>query len=211
MADMSSDMIVDAAGWFPTASRTQTTFRESPMSADKYPSIEYVRQCLRYEDGRLFWRNRVVGHFSDERAWRIWNTRWAHKEAGCLVNRAKHPQWLIRIDRVHFLRHILVWAIHHGEWRLGIDHKDRDPLNDRIGNLRSATQSQNLANQSISSVNKSGYKGVSWDKTNRKWRAVIMVEKKYIHLGRFDDPAMASEAYMEAARKYFGEFASTGA
>lgn len=88
-----------------------------------------------------------------------------------------------------------------------IDHINGDGLDNRKCNLRICTNSQNNANKGKQKNNKSGYKGVSWDKTRNKWKADIMVNKKTIYLGRFNVINDAARAYNNAAVKYFGEFA----
>jgi hypothetical protein len=86
-----------------------------------------------------------------------------------------------------------------------VDHKDGNTLNNSRNNLRCCTQSQNLANSKIYPTNKSGYKGVS--KRGNKWRAVIMKDKRSIHLGYFASVIEAAQAYNKEAVKIFGEFA----
>ncbi len=181
------------------------------MSIDKYPSIDFVRQCVREEDGRLFWLVRPRDHFVDERAWKIWNTRFSLKEAGNLfTTNGIDQRWQLNFYGQKILRYVVVWALHHGRWELGLDHKDRNPLNDRIENLRIATHEQNMRNASKPSTNISGYKGVAWESKRQKWFASIRINGKSKYLGRFDDPLEAHNAYMDAARKYFGEFACQG-
>ena len=87
------------------------------------------------------------------------------------------------------------------------DQKDRNTFNNQRLNLREATPSQNKMNSKIRSDNTSSYKGVSWCKLMQKWKARITVNGKRIHLGYFDDPKEAHEAYCTAADQYFGEFA----
>jgi len=55
--------------------------------------------------------------------------------------------------------------------------------------------------------NKSGYRGVSFDKSRNKWHAEITVDWKKIHLGRFDTPEQAALAYNKAAIEQRGELA----
>lgn len=87
------------------------------------------------------------------------------------------------------------------------DHIDHDGLNNRRSNLRAATPSQNNMNQRPSGRGGSKYKGVSWDKRNLRWRALIRLNGRNIELGRYRDEHAAGEAYNAAARELFGEFA----
>lgn len=88
-----------------------------------------------------------------------------------------------------------------------VDHADRNPLNNRKENLRLANKSQNAANSKISSNNTSGYTGVCFDKTTKRWIATIKHNNQRIWLGRHSNPVAAAEAYNAAAVKCFGEFA----
>lgn len=178
------------------------------FSKSQYPSLEFLRQFLRYEDGRLFWLARPLGCFKDEQEWNIWNARYAGEEVGSerINKRTDRRIWQVRLNGKIFGRHRIVWALHHGDWPPLIDHKNRNPLDDRIENLRVATTSQNNANIGLISTNTSGYKGVYWNKRRRKFLARINVNYKRICLGSFDDPAEAHAAYVVAAKEHFGEF-----
>jgi hypothetical protein len=105
----------------------------------------------------------------------------------------------------------IVWVLCRGEWPPSdLDHENRESIDDRIENLRPATTSQNAANTARRTNNTSGYKGVFWDKSARRWRAEITVNRKRIHLGYYDSPEEAHAAYCVAAKKFFGEFACNG-
>lgn len=90
---------------------------------------------------------------------------------------------------------------------LDTDHINGDKLDNQRHNLRPATRSQNVANTFVEKQNKSGYKGVSWKKTNKKWCAQIRVDNVVKHIGLFDNKKDAAKAYNKAAKKYFKEFA----
>lgn len=90
------------------------------------------------------------------------------------------------------------------------DHIDRNSLNNCRENLRVATRSQNAANSKRRSDNKSGLKGICFFPDRKKYRAEIRVNGKRIRLGYFADPKAAHEAYLAAARRYYGEFANDG-
>lgn len=88
-----------------------------------------------------------------------------------------------------------------------IDHKNGNKLDNLKNNLRVCTRSQNQSNRKISTRNKSGFKGVSWQGRDNKWLSLIIVNKKRKQIGLFDCKIEAAKAYNLAAEKYFGEFA----
>lgn len=86
-----------------------------------------------------------------------------------------------------------------------VDHKNGDPLDNRRCNLREATHGQNNANRAAYST--SGFKGVYRSRNGRRWVARIRHEKHRRHLGVYDTPEAAADAYNTAARELFGDFA----
>jgi hypothetical protein len=113
----------------------------------------------------------------------------------------------IRIFNKLQYNHRLAWLYTYGELPIGyIDHIDGNPSNNRISNLRNATNYENQYNQAKRKNNTSGFKGVSWDKSMKKWSAYITKNCKKVHLGYFTTPEEASQAYEEVAREYHGEF-----
>ena len=87
-----------------------------------------------------------------------------------------------------------------------IDHRDGNGLNNQRINLRIATKSQNMHNQRLRSDNVSGFKGVYWNKAERKWAAAIKLHGKQRHLGCFQTPELASAAREAASTELHGEF-----
>lgn len=90
------------------------------------------------------------------------------------------------------------------------DHKNHNTLDNRCENLRTATHSQNNRNRNKRTPQNStcSYKGVSWNKRDRKYQVHITIKNKKRHVGYFDSEEDAARAYDEAARKQYGEFAS---
>lgn len=89
----------------------------------------------------------------------------------------------------------------------GNDHKDRNPLNNRMENLRTASSSENARNSSVSKRNTSGVIGVSYYTQGNKWRSYIMYNKEFVSLGYYNDINDAIRARLVAEQKYFGDFA----
>lgn len=86
-----------------------------------------------------------------------------------------------------------------------IDHKNHNGLDNRKENLRICTYSQNSANSCGNRNASSIYKGVT--KCKRRWRAQIIYEHKYYHLGLYLSEIEAAKAYNEKAKELHGEFA----
>lgn len=89
-----------------------------------------------------------------------------------------------------------------------IDHADRDPLNNKISNLRFASKSQNAMNSKVRKDNSSGFKGVSLNRNKRKWRAYISINGQQQHLGTFVAQEDAINARKQAEKLLFNEFSS---
>jgi hypothetical protein len=88
-----------------------------------------------------------------------------------------------------------------------VDHINGNPLDNRRSNLRIVTRSQNIANSKVRKDSTSGYKGISWNKSLKKWMSYIDSNKKRIHLGYYNNIADASVARKEAERTYHGQYA----
>ena len=102
--------------------------------------------------------------------------------------------------------HRLIFFICHGTLPKVIDHIDGNPLNNKIENLRECTQSQNTMNSKLSKNNTSGRVGVRQIKKTGNWVAIIMVNRKKIHIGTFPTFELACRAREKAEIKYFKNF-----
>lgn len=110
------------------------------------------------------------------------------------------------IDREWHRAHRLAWLYVYGKMPVDqIDHINMVKSDNRINNLRQATNGQNHANACVRSDSRSGFKGVQ--RRGARWLAYISKDGKQIRLGSFGTVEEASEAYNVAAEKYFGDFA----
>lgn len=104
--------------------------------------------------------------------------------------------------------HQLAWFLHYGVWASKIlDHKDRDPSNNRIKNLREVDHQKNMQNRSdLMKSSSSGFLGVYFDKSRSKFVAEITINNQKKYLGRFATAELAHEAYIAAKRQHHKGF-----
>lgn len=90
-----------------------------------------------------------------------------------------------------------------------VDHRDGDGLNCRRGNMRVCTEAQNLKNRRRRKSTRMGLPvGVSPSRSGKRFRAAIVSDGVVHRLGAFATPAEAHAAYLAAADRLHGEFAS---
>lgn len=159
---------------------------------------DWIRDNLRYDPdtGHLWWliqkNNRVM------------------KEPAGYSDKDQYPRVDIKINGVRSqpTKHRLAWFLYYGVWpKDQVDHINNVKDDNRIVNLREATNAENSKNKKAQVGGSSKYKGVCWYKSSSKWSAQIRVNYKKIHLGHYDNEEEAALAYNKAALELFGEFA----
>ena len=163
-----------------------------------YPSQEQLHEIFEYRDDNI---SQPL----------IWKIRPAYRLkigdiAGSLYG---GRYYTVSVYYIRYKLHRLVWIYHNGDVPNGmiVDHVDGNSINNRIENLRLATPSENNRNSKISSKNTSGVKGVYWYKRDKKWKAQIMVDHKFIHLGYYNTIEEAEAAIIIARNNLHGDFA----
>ena len=108
----------------------------------------------------------------------------------------------INFSGKRYLEHRLAWFYVHGhEPTMTVDHINMVRSDNRISNLRVVTIQENTRNQPS---HRDGKKtGVSWHRDVSKWRAYITIDRKFIHLGLFDDYETAVNVRSRAEKAYF--------
>lgn len=155
------------------------------------PTIEELRSLFRYEPetGDLYWVAEGKGRIKK-------------KPAGTKLNNGYMG---VLIGGKRYYSHRVAWALHTGAWPEDqIDHINGVKTDNRIENLRAATNNENGKNYGFNSRNTSGVKGVYYDKENAKWMAQIKVDGRSIKLGRFREFDDAVAARKVAEDKHFG-------
>jgi hypothetical protein len=136
-----------------------------------------------------------------------WNGCWPGKVAGTTM---RDGYVRIGINGRPYAAHRLAWLWSFGEWPEDqIDHRNGIRNDNRLRNLRLATQEQNNFNIGRAGNNSSRFKGVCYDKKTGKWQSQIRAGGKRKYLGQFPSPEIAHAAYRNAAMQLHGSFART--
>ena len=171
--------------------------RQPPLSA------ELVRSLFDYDpnSGILRWKAQPDKP-------RKWNTRYAGTPAGWTSQGYIQVQ-ISAPERANYYVHVIAWCHYYGYWPPDqLDHKDRQRSNNRIKNLRMASNSDNSCNKGKQSNNTSGFKGVFFNPLNRNWRVRINRGGKNVFDESFATLEEAVEAHRAAVANFHGEFAN---
>lgn len=153
---------------------------------------ELLHKLFDYKDGKLHWKESPSRNVK------------AGDVAGSLDSRG---YFKTRINGKYYRNHRLIFLYHHGFTPSVIDHIDGDISNNKITNLRAATNTQNQFNSKKRSDNTSGVKGVLWSKRLQKWFVQIKVDGKQKYCGSYSSIEEAIRVAKEMRRQYHAEFA----
>lgn len=116
---------------------------------------------------------------------------------------------MVSVSQTRLLEHRVIYALTTGEWPECVDHANGDVTDNRLGNLRAGSKSDNTCNQRLRADSRTGFKGVSIHHTG-KYAARIYKDNRRYYLGVFDTKETAFAAYTAAAKKLHGEFSNLG-
>jgi len=151
-----------------------------------------VKKMFEYKDGNLYWKTTKKTNLLGKRVGYLQSNGYTR------VNIKNKPKYL----------HRLIFLYHYGHWpSQQIDHIDGNPKNNRIENLREATNAQNNYNKTKCDRNTSGYKGVSWSKAANKWESYVTIDGKRKYLGIYENIQDAAKVASNARKKLHVEFA----
>ncbi|MEN3257550.1 HNH endonuclease signature motif containing protein [Sodalis endosymbiont of Spalangia cameroni] len=149
--------------------------------------VDYLRKCIAYspKTGLAIWKNRPREHFTKQRIWKMWNTSYADKVAGCMGEKG---YLVIRIDGELFRLHRIIWTLFYGAdpGSFQIDHINHIKTDNRILNLRLVDNKNNHMNMPMQKNNTSGEAGVCWHKQCSKWIARVYDNGNVISLGLYE-------------------------
>lgn len=152
--------------------------------------------------GELRWRERTPETFpyhakrTREHTCANWNAQWAGEIAGTVDFLGRRQ---VRIKGRIYKAHRVIWLMVYGKFPEDqIDHINGVRDDNRLDNLREATQAQNQQNRSRRS--KRGLIGTYLHESGR-WCGRIRVNGVTHHLGLFDSAEEAHAAYCEKKEK----------
>lgn len=154
-------------------------------------TFKEANELFTYSGGQLFWKARG-------------KSRRYKKPVGW-----KAPNGYLRVEigRKTYAVHRIIWVLHGNQLTESIDHINGNVTDNRIENLRGATQSQNSMNRRLRRDSRSGIKGVSWNKQRNKWRAGVTLNGKCYCAGYFECKDDAAKAVTSLRLQLHGEFA----
>ena len=160
---------------------------------EAFLTIERARQLFEIdpETGNIFWK--TIGGQKPHRS-----------TAGGIGHKGYR---VIRHGPFLYKAHRIAWLLYTGEWpREQIDHANGQKDDNRKCNLRHASQSENQRNRGVQANSALGLKGVTFHGPSRKYLARVQLQKSRRHIGLFETPEEAHEAYKKEAKKLHGQF-----
>lgn len=157
-------------------------------------TAERVRELLNYDPETGVFQRRV-------------NSRRRPDSLVDIGFKTKNGYRAMGVEKHSYTAHRLAWLYQYGSWPNGpIDHINGDRLDNRICNLRDATNALNAQNRRLPSSNKkNGLPLGVCCKANRKlakpFFASITISNTKTHLGYFETPEAAHLAYVIAKRE----------
>ena len=180
-------------------------YKSSVSTSETNPIPSSVVDDFRYdaETGKLFWADPYIRRKDGVRRRRSHGGEAGttkYRECGKVGTRSVNYK-----DREYKV-HRIIYYIVKGYCPPLLDHIDRNPLNNRIENLRPSDPALNSWNSKVYANNTSGVGGVTWNKATQSWRARITVKGLVHELGFTDDFFEAACLRKSAELNMYGEY-----
>ena len=153
-------------------------------------TFEQASEMFEYDPatGNLLWseKARLVSRVGTDRG--LWK-----RSPGGVAGTVNGRGYInISFNGARYLAHRVVWLLRTGEWpKDQIDHINKNRADNRLENLRPATNRSNHANRTN---NSSGHVGVMWEKARSRWKAYARVGYRMHNIGRYSTVEEAVEA-----------------
>jgi len=149
------------------------------------------------ETGEFLWK--YDPHMSSQ-----WNTRFAEKRAGSKVDKGR--KICIKREGVTYIlmTRRLAWLITYGYLPEVVTPADGDQYNDAISNLRASTYAEGSKKSKISLRNKTGVIGVSYNKRDGKYQALVMCKGSTRGNSKYFDSLDKAESWVKLKQLELG-------
>lgn len=151
-------------------------------------------EVFEYRDGELFWKTNTNK-----------SKNLIGKKAGCL---SSNTYGSVMIDRKAYCTHRIIFCMHTGLMPPQVDHINGIRSDNRIENLRAATDCENKFNKKAQANNRSGAKNVCWSAVHKRWAVQVQAHGKRVFSKLFDDFELAELVAHMAREKFHGAFAN---
>jgi hypothetical protein len=158
------------------------------------PSLARLGELFEYRDGNLY--NKTNRH--------------SKAKLGQMAGSYAGIYGLVTIDSKAYTLHRVIFYMHHKYVSKFIDHINGNKHDNRIENLREATQSQNQQNRGLNKNNTSGVKNVYWHKKTQKWIADLRYNGKKKNFGSYSTLEEAKKVVEQFRNINHKEFANHG-
>jgi hypothetical protein len=152
------------------------------MNRRPLPSQQELQELFDYREGNLIRKKTTA----------------PNARKGDVAGYVSNGRLVVSVSKTHYFVHRLIWKWHYGTEPEVIDHINRNPLDNRIENLREANHQLNAANRTT--------KGYFKRADCSTYVARLYVEGKVIHLGSFKTEAEAKAARQKAHAEHFTHF-----
>jgi hypothetical protein len=160
------------------------------MKIKELPPVELLKELFDYDPltGLLRWKKKLS----------------PRSMPGAVAGTERKTGYIIiSLNGQKYYAHRICWAIYYNEQLdpgVEIDHKYGNRNDNRISELRKSTRSEQAYNTKLLNNNRSGHRGVFWNKYDERWAAKITVQGKQIRLGGFKTKEEAIEARLKAEK-----------
>lgn len=155
---------------------------------------DYALKIFDYVDGNLYWKTKT--------------SKYSNIKIGQIVGFLDKENYRrVVINKKSYGVHQIIYLMFYGFIPKEIDHKDGNPLNNLIENLRQANRIEQGCNTKISKNNTSGVKGVYWHKQIKKYVVRLNIDGKRRNFGTYNDIDYAKFVSEAMRYKYHKEFA----
>lgn len=159
----------------------------------KLPDADYLKEVFRYdpETGELSFAEPVP----------------FRRKPGPINRLSTQGYKTVCLYGITYYQHRVIWKMVTGDEPVYLDHINQDKADNRLANLRPVSAVENAWNAKQRSHNTSGFRGVTYRREYKVWRAIIKYDGKRHEIGAFSSKEEAIAAYeakaVEVSRGFY--------